>query len=129
MMKRFSLPCLAACLLALSLMMPPAQAKRDTTDWYRWYRDLHGYLSSVGGVLCEPGTDLQFHHDGRITATSRDATCLASLDSLNYPLPNTTSVRQLSLPIRRHSNWPLSHRALRELISMQLNSNPLIRLH
>lgn len=107
---------------------PVAHASSDTVDWYDWYRNLHGYLNSVGGVLCSPGTDLRFHQDGRITAVSRDAICLASLENLNYPLPENTPVQVLSLPIRKHSYWPLSHRALRELITLQLSPANTIEL-
>lgn len=107
-------------LLVLTLISAPAQAGEQGINWYDWYRNLHGYLGSVGGVLCSPGTELQFHTDGKITAASRDATCLASLESLSYPLPLNASVTQLSLPIRKYSGWPLSHRALRQLVSNQI---------
>lgn len=104
----------------LIMTAPVAHAGPDAVDWYHWYRNLYGYLNSVGGVLCSPGTDLRFHQDGKITAISRDATCQASLENLNYPLPENAPIQQLSLPIRKHSYWPLSHRALRELITLQL---------
>lgn len=109
-------------LLYLCLGTLPVQAKQPA-NWYGWYRNLHGYLGSVGGVLCAPGTELQFHTDGKITAISRDAACLASLEGLNYPLPEHSSVTQLSLPIRKYSGWPLSHRALQQLVSHQIDSN------
>ncbi len=103
----------------------PAHAESSTINWYRWYRDLHGYLGSVGGVLCEPGTALSFHMDGSITALSRDGTCLASLANLHYPLPKNAPINRLSLPIRRRSNFPLSHRALNQMVSNQMQPAPL----
>ncbi|WP_373531944.1 hypothetical protein [Vampirovibrio sp.] len=111
-----------SALLMLGLSGLPAQAKQPA-NWYDWYRNLHGYLSSEGGVLCSPGTELQFHTDGKITAVSRDAACVASLAGLSYPLPENTSVSQLSLPIRKYSGWPLSSRALQQLVSHQISAS------
>lgn len=119
-MKRFNFAGLLLGMVCLALALP-AQAKHTVgTDWYDWYRELHGYLGSVGGVLCSPGTDLQFHKDGKITAISRDATCQASLDGLYYPLPSSAPVSQLSLTVRKNSHWPLSAKVLRELINTQI---------
>lgn len=112
-------------LLALGVTVAvgtPAQAQNQFVNWYDWYRDLRGYFSSVGGVLCAPGTELQFYRDGRITATSRDATCLASLDGLHYPLPQNAPVRTLSLTIRQHSAWPMSRRAINDLVRRQTDA-------
>ncbi|WMU93358.1 hypothetical protein EMOOHJMP_00165 [Microcystis phage MaAM05] len=109
---------LVACGLVMALCTP-AQAETHSVNWYHWYRDLRDYFSSVGGVLCSPGTELQFSVDGTITAASRDATCLASLEGLHYPLPVNTPLKKLSLAIRKHSAWPLSKRSINELVQQQ----------
>lgn len=120
-MRRLSLHRYAiGMLMGLSLIMPVQAERASSTDWYRWYRDLYGYLGSVGGILCAPGTDLQFHKDGQITAVSRDATCQASIEGLSYPLPSNAPVNQLSLTVRKNSHWPLSARALKELVNTQI---------
>lgn len=121
-MKRYGFAAVLVGMLCLWTALPiQAQAAHPAgMDWYGWYRELYGYLGSVGGILCSPGTDLQFHKDGKITAVSRDATCQASLEGLYYPLPNNAPLNQLSLTVRKHSFWPLSARALREAINTQV---------
>lgn len=109
---------LVACRLVMALGAP-AQAETHAVNWYHWYRDLRDYFSSVGGVLCSPGTELQFSVDGKITAASRDATCLASLDGLHYPLPVNTPLKKFSLAIRKNSAWPLSRRSINQLVQQQ----------
>lgn len=98
-----------------------AEAAQKPVDWYRWYKQLHGYLGSVGGVLCEPGTALQFHTDGKITSDSEDNVCTVSLQRLSYPLPVHAPVEQISLVVRKRSQWPLSRKTLQDLLETQLN--------
>ena len=117
--RQFITSFLLACGVALSLCVP-AQAETHSVNWYHWYRDLRDYFSSVGGVLCAPGTELQFSVDGKITAASRDATCLASLDGLHYPLPVNAPLKKLSLAIRKNSAWPMSKRSINDLVQHQV---------
>jgi hypothetical protein len=94
-------------------------SSEEEVDWYRWYRQLRGYLRANGGVWCRPDTPIRFERDGRITAETDDPQCSMSLRRLHYAIPSNARVSEITLSVPAGKK-PLSRDELQARIDRQL---------
>ncbi len=76
------------------------EAESGIVDWYGWYMACREYLMMTGGFQCPKGTIIRFYKNGKIKAQSNLPMCRMSAQIKHFPLPQTTQLKALELPIR-----------------------------
>lgn len=84
------------------------ESEKDTVDWYGWYLSAREYISRNGGLRCSLGTPIKFYRNGRIEALTFDTACVGSVLGKRFPLPESTRLDALILPVRPGHGPPAS---------------------
>lgn len=91
--------------------------EKDRVDWYQWYLSCRTYLAQSGGFACPIGTLIQFNKNGTTQTNSTNPVCIQSVISKRFPLPKTTQLRAVILPVRSGAAPPAPPSELYRYIS------------
>lgn len=75
-------------------------AEKGSVDWYGWYLEAREHITKRGGLACQAGTLLTFRRNGQVQAKTLDPKCLLSIEKIHFPLPETTALDAVVLPVR-----------------------------
>lgn len=84
------------------------ESEKDIVDWYAWYLSAREYISRSGGLRCSLGTPIKFFRNGKIEALTFDTACIGSVLGKRFPLPASTRLDALILPVRPGHGPPAS---------------------
>ncbi|WP_373531945.1 hypothetical protein [Vampirovibrio sp.] len=94
-------------------------SERDGVDWYAWYMAARTYIGKTGGLRCALGTPIKFYRSGKMEALTFDTGCIASVMGRRFPLPSSTTLDALILPVRAGQGPPATRDEIYSRIRMK----------